>query len=246
MTSMNRNNLLAFGGAALLIAGGGALIWHFKTHQKIGPPGIRVTARAGSNIVEINLPRSVANFRSEPIPVAPETIRTLPKDTSIAQRFYAAPDGFGIALNSVLMGTDRTSIHKPEFCLPGQGWHIDQRDALTIAINGPHPYDLPASRILVSRQIKSRNGTPETVRGVFIYWFVADHRLAQNHWERIWQMTRDLVTTGVLDRWAYVACFSVCRPGFEEVTTERMKQFLGSAVPDFQLATAESTGSHRK
>ena len=31
------------------------------------------------------------------------------------------------------MGMDRTSIHKPEFCLPGQGWRIDQKTTVDLA-----------------------------------------------------------------------------------------------------------------
>jgi hypothetical protein len=41
--------------------------------------------------------------------------------------------------------------------------------------------------------------------------------------------------TGVLQRWAYVTCFSVCQPGQEEATFNRMKEFLAAAVPEFQL-----------
>jgi len=40
---------------------------------------------------------------------------------SYAERHYSAPDGFDMTGTLVLMGADRTSIHKPDYCLPGQG-----------------------------------------------------------------------------------------------------------------------------
>ena len=54
----------------------------------------------------------------------------------------AFPDKTWIENNVVLMGHDRTSIHKPEYCLPGQGFTIDHREVVDIPIAQPHPYDL--------------------------------------------------------------------------------------------------------
>jgi hypothetical protein len=49
-------------------------------------------------------------------------------------------------------------------------------------------------------------------------------------------MARDMLLTGVLQRWAYVACITLCAPGQEEATFSRMKEFIAAAVPQFQLA----------
>ena len=38
--------------------------------------------------------------------------------------------------NVILMGTDRTSIHKADLCLPGQGWQIIQKETPVIEIQG--------------------------------------------------------------------------------------------------------------
>ena len=74
-------------------------------------------------------------------------------------------------------------------------------------------------------------------RGIFVYWFVADDQITADHNQRMWWMARDMIRKGVLQRWAYVTLFSVCLPGQEEATYERMKGFIASAVPTFQLAT---------
>jgi hypothetical protein len=75
------------------------------------------------------------------------------------------------------------------------------------------------------------------VSGIFLYWFVADGHLTPYHGERMWLMARDLFTRGFLQRWAYVASYSICNPGQEDRLLERMKNFLATAVPQFQTTT---------
>jgi hypothetical protein len=48
-------------------------------------------------------------------------------------------------------------------------------------------------------------------------------------------MARDLVRTGVLQRWASIGYFASCPPGQEEAVFERLKQFISASAPEFQL-----------
>jgi hypothetical protein len=73
---------------------------------------------------------------------------------------------------------------------------------------------------------------------VFVYWFVAENQLTANHRQMLWWMGRDLLRTGVLQRWGYVTYFAVCAPGQEEATFLRMSQLISAAVPEFQLTPA--------
>ena len=72
----------------------------------------------GTNAVD--LPVQVLNFTSKELKQAKVVTDWLPPDTTYGQRVYEDPDGFWLLVNAVLMGTDRTSIHKPEYCLQGQ------------------------------------------------------------------------------------------------------------------------------
>jgi hypothetical protein len=51
----------------------------------------------------------------------------------------------------------------------------------------------------------------------------------------MWWTTEHMMSTGVLQRWAYISCFSVCAPGQEGAAFDRMKEFLAASVPQFQL-----------
>jgi exosortase len=225
----------------VLIASGAGVLAYASTNQKLGEPGLEIVSGelrdehgelAATNI--IRLPERVLFYGSEEMPVGREELNWLPADTTYGYRRYAGPDGFWLDLRVVLMGTDRTSIHKPEYCLPGQGFQIMKSEPLTVRMTDPHPYDLPVTRITARRVLQRPGGESLEVRAVFLYWFVADGQLSADHLERMAWMARDLVLRGTLQRWAYVSAFAVCLPGQEESTYRRMREFLVDAVPRFQ------------
>jgi hypothetical protein len=219
---------------ALIGGSAWALVW-LRANQKLGTPGIKATSIAGTVKMDFDLPEHVLDFSSKPTPQDKTVLDQLPKDTSFAQRLYTAPDGFWVNANIVLMGTDRTSIHKPEFCIPGQGWRIDQKERINLSIEGRHPPQLRVAKWMITNFIQDAGGQKKEVRGLYVFWFVARTEETTDHWKRIWWMTRDLLTTGVLQRWAYISYFAVCEPGQEEATFERMKKLIAASVPEFQL-----------
>ena len=79
------------------------------------------------------------------------------------------------------------------------------------------------------------DGGQREIGGVFVYWFVADGEVTADHGRRMWTMAKELLTTGVLQRWAYVICYAPCALGQEDATFEQMKEFIAASVPEFQL-----------
>jgi len=232
---MNRQKWLILLAALGLMGGTVGLLIHLRAHQRLGLPGVKTTPLDGIR-ARIDLPERVLNYRSEALEPDKLVRDFLPPDTSYGSREYVAPDGFRILTQAVLMGTDRTSLHKPQFCLGGQGWPVDDAasaEAL-VPIEKPRPYDLPVMKLILTRQ-SGAPGQQKPMRGVFVYWFVADGEYTAKHWQRMWWMLRDMGRSGVLQRWAYISCFSVCPAGGEEATFERMKRFLAASVPQFQL-----------
>ena len=230
----------------LLVGSASGFLTLWKRIQKLGEPGVKVVAepiydekgnRAAAD--SAFLPERVLDYSSEPVPITRLELGWLPKDTTYGRRNYRAPDGFEMSISVVLMGTDRTSIHKPQYCLTGQGWNIDPSESgiTLVRIRRPHPYDLPVMKLTTTAYRDESDGRKTVMRGIYVYWFVADGELTADHLQRMWWMARDLVRTGTLQRWAYVGCFAACWPGQEEATFERMKQLIAAAVPEFQLAS---------
>ena len=233
---MKSRKIVVFIFVLALIAGGAGVLTWLKKNQRLGAPGIKATALPGSIKMSFDLPAQVLDFSSKTEAQDQTVLDMLPKDTSYAQRLYMGTNGFWVNANIILMGMDRTSIHKPDFCLPGQGWNIDKRETVSIAIPGSHPYRLRVAKWTITNSIQNKDGQKEKVRGLYVFWFIAKNEETDSHWQRIWWLTRDLLTTGVLQRWAYVSYFSAgFAPGEEDAAFARIEKLIAASVPEFQL-----------
>lgn len=232
---MNKHKWRVFAAAAtLIVAGAGVLSW-LKANQRLGTPGLKATPIPGSVKMRVSLPERVLDYVSTKVPEDETVTNMLPKDTSFAQRLYKAPDGFEVSANVVLMGMDRTSIHKPEYCLPGQGWTIDRKSVVRIPIGDNPAYQLAVAKWFLHKSVRLRGGGQQEVGGLYVFWFVAHNEETPSHWQRVWWLARDLLRTGTLQRWAYISYFTVCAPGQQEAAFERVRKLIAASVPEFQL-----------
>jgi hypothetical protein len=183
----------------------------------------------------------VLAYDSQPLPLAAAVYEWLPKDTVYGQRRYVSTnENFWLDNLVVLMGADRTSIHKPQYCLVGQGFSIASEEIDSIRMARPIAYELPVKKLTFKGNVMN-DGKRQDVSGVFVYWFVSDTALSSEHGERMWRMGYDLVRTGVVQRWAYVICMAFTNPGKanEDAAYERLKDFIRASVPEYQLTTGK-------
>lgn len=239
---MNRRQRILTVISLAMIAGTAALL--AMVPQKLGRPGVKTVQVAGTNRLRIDLPEHVLDFSSTNQEPDAESVGMLPADTSFGGRVYFKPHSIPYVSSVVLMGTDRTSIHKAEYCLQGQGLHIDQFSQDTVPMSQPQPYDLPIIKILAT-ETGQINGKPVTKKCVYVYWYVADGALSNDRsgFGRMWDMTKKLVFTGVLQRWAYVRFYAFCDPGQEDATYESIKRMITVAVPQFQTTPASAAAT---
>jgi len=223
--------------ALAMIAGTATLL--AVVPQKLGRPGVKAVEVPGSQRMRIDLPEHVLDFESASQGPDEESLGMLPADTSFGGRVYFKPGSIPYVSSVVLMGTDRTSIHKAEYCLQGQGLHIDEFTRDTIRMTEPQPYDLPVIKILAT-QTGQIDGKTVTKKCVYVYWYVTDGALSNDRsgFGRMWDTTKNLMFTGVLQRWAYVRFYAFCDPGQETNTYNSIKQMIAAAVPQFQTTPA--------
>jgi hypothetical protein len=236
---MNRQKTKLLATAISLLLLGGVALAYFQTHQRLGAPGVKTAAIPGGNL-KVLLPARVLNYESEELPVAEIVTNTLPRDTSYGDRVYKSPDGFEIQASIVLMGTDRTSLHKPQFCLEGQGWRIDGAPIQTsVLVDQPYPYQLPLIKLIGSREATIK-GQKAVIRCLCVYYYVTDGAISGSPtgMELMWQIARTQLTTGTMQRWAYVRFIAWCEQGREDAAFEKMKHFIAAAAPEYQLTPA--------
>ena len=227
---MNRRAVSIVIGFVLMVALTAALLHRVQSNYVLGKPGLKLvnvpTYNEETNIVSAisaYLPEEVGEYvstRVEPVTTVEQGM--LPPDTVYGRRVYTAADRFQALISVVVMGTDRTSIHKPQYCLVGQGHQIVSSEVLSIPISKPHPYELKVMKLTTRSERR-----------------VADGHLTPDHGDRMWLMVKELITTGLLQRWAYVAYFANCPPGNEAALTERLTKFVAESVPEFQLTAGE-------
>lgn len=210
--------------------------------QRLGEPGLRMkldpltspeNLNMRSNVVDF--PSRVLGFESRPGWISDQELENLPGDTGFGRALYRDPiDGFEAQVSAVLMGTDRTSIHRPQQCLPWQGWTIANQQEVPVRFeHAGREHTLYVQRIDAWTQ-RMQDGRPTDIHAVYVYWYVADGMLASTHTSRHVQTMRALLTEGVLPRWAYVSYFAVCAPNKQDETFERLVRLLAVTVPHFQ------------
>jgi hypothetical protein len=163
----------------------------------------------------------------------------LPPDTGYSRRNYVATADVRrqVLLSIVLSGRDRTSIHRPELCLVGQGWTIDGRGAHAFA----HPAggEVPATVLRISREVVDAQGERRRVPALFAYWFVGADAIEPTHAGRLWRTALNRLR-GRTDRWAYVVAQtlvledeSAAFADLQAVLDGTLPAFLPGTLPDF-------------
>ena len=234
MNSSTKKRLLFTTTLALLAGTMGALMW-LKSHQQLGPPGVKAVAIPGSVAMHVELPEQVLDFSSTNVPEPELVLSYLPKDTSYIGRRYFATNWIWTDAALILMGEDRTSIHRADYCLPGQGWQIREKSVVNLPIAGAQPYELPVSKWVIAPPSTAPAGRPHAISGIYVFWFVTKDQSTYDFPTMLKSMFFHLVRHGVLQRWAYASYFTPCQPGQEDATFTRMKELIAASVPEFQL-----------
>jgi EpsI family protein len=159
----------------------------------------------------------------------------LPADTGFSRMEYVASrEAHHVFLSLVLSGRDRTSIHRPELCLLGQGWTITGRAVREFAYPGKSTFQ--ATVLNVQRQQRGPTGTV-TIPQLVAYWFVSGDTVAATHWQRLALDGWNRILHARADRWAYVLIQTDATDG-EPAALGRMRAVLASTLPVFQKVSA--------
>ena len=127
----------------------------------------------------------------------------LPEDTGGIRRRYTDAQGHDLSCSVIVAGRDVTSIHRPELCLPSQGWKIQNEQVESVPLSAANGGSLKVMRMdSVHTVAQVAPGRP--AQAMFIYWFVGKDRVTPHHWERILWSTTDRIFHNRNHRWAYL------------------------------------------
>lgn len=219
--------------SATLVVLAGLVIWLCRSSS---PP--QIAPEVG---VIMDLPTLVGEYWGTDEPVSPSELAILPRDTEFAKKIYQSLTGDSLVTQIVLSGGEKRSIHRPEVCLPGQGWSIQSGETIPITLDNGNT--LEVMKLTLTRTIDVAPGEQRTLKSYFLYWFVGGKgATTPHHWVRLARTNWDMVVKKLQHRWAYVivsaSVLEGLRPGAktDAQTLDMLKDFIRQAVPKFQIS----------
>lgn len=212
------------------------------------------SARSESGI-DLNLPDSVGKFWGTKQEVSEAERVILPPDTEFAKKLYSDGQGDNINCQIVLAGAEKRSIHRPEVCLPGQGWTLKSGQTLTIPLDNGQ--SLQVMNLTISRPVTLSNGLQKELTSYFMYWFVGKDTTTASHFVRILKTNMDMLLHNTNHRWAYIIVSAPILEGFTpdgknaDQTLDMLKKFIGEVAPQIMqkeqkaAITASASSSQR-
>ena len=212
---------------AVLLAGFGS-VFLLPHSSKVSPAGISMT-----------LPNVIGTWFGDDAEVTQKERDTLAKDTQFARKIYTSPEGDQIFVSIVMSGDDMTnSIHRPERCLPAQGFQVRSSSRRTIAM--PNGKSLEVTRLEDAQTLETPDKRRVTLSGLNYYWFIGYQDMTASHLTRTGIDIRDRILWGHAQRWAYVTVAANISQGLwkpertPEQTTEILEKFMQELVPELR------------
>ena len=163
--------------------------------------------------IDLALPSFVGDWYGADQPVWQGERDILGPDTQFVRKLYTNARGDQIFVSIVFSGPDMaTSIHRPERCLPAQGWTIADSRVAEIPTDNKM---LKATRLHDVRSFRDGNGELVNVYALNYYWFVGHNARTPSHYQRTWIDIRDRVLKGENQQWAYVTVSSTITKGLQ-------------------------------
>ena len=210
-----------------------------------------VASRSQPAGVNLELPQFVGKWYGTDQEISQRELEVLAGDTEFARKLYTDASGNSIFVSIVLSGADLdNSIHRPERCLPAQGWTIADTTKLKIPITAGQK--LGVTRLHDVRQVPLRDGKMISLYNLNYYWFVGYHHLTASHIEREMFDIKDRVLKGYNQRWAYITVASDITEGLtlfgrSEAQTDTMLQdFIRQIFPEISKEPAAMASRARK
>lgn len=185
--------------------------------------------------VVMELPGSLTGLWGSDQPVSESEKVILPADTEFAKKIYSDGLGNDIHCQIVLAGAEKRSIHRPEVCLPAQGWTIKSGEVVPVKLADGKT--LEVMKLTVVRPVTLNNGAQRELTSVFCYWFIGKHATTPHHFVRVLKTNLDMLLHNTNHRWAYVIVNAPVLEGFVSggknlaQTNERVEAAIAELAP---------------
>lgn len=190
--------------------------------------------------VVMKLPHYMGSYFSNAQEISQAEKTLLPADTEVVRRVYQGLNQQEILCSIVLAGGEKRSIHRPEVCLPGQGWIINSSQVIPIKLSNGNT--IKVTKLVLEREVQASPTKRLKIKSLYLYWFVGKNISTPYHQTRVLLTSWDRLIHNVNHRWAYVIVNGMVtdniKPnGFNEKDTIKiLEEFTAEIAPKFMVS----------
>jgi exosortase len=214
----------------------------------VAAPGVKIKSD-GSKRPE--LPLTLGGYQGSENDMTPKEKNLLDEGVKLMRTLYISPSRQIIA-TVILSGFEKRSLHRPEVCLPNQGWTVTERMPVSLHLEDGRDIDIMMMRIF--RDVEPQPGVRIRTRAINFYWYIgSDGTTCADHYEHVFLSYFDAVFRNIQHRWAMASIFVPLPeqrvgqedPFLELGAVEDARTFIAKLAPAFMLnPLAPANGSN--
>jgi hypothetical protein len=200
----------------------------------LGPPGV------------VNeLPMRVGQTQGWKGEADQREVNLLADDVQILRNYYILPTGGNVACSVVLSGAERRSLHRPEVCLPAQGWNVTDKRAIPVEL--PDGKQMTVMLVRMLRDFADDQGQLRRVRALNLFFYAGSHGVTTpDYYDHVFLSYLHGLTRNLNHRWALVSFYmpfsetdiGVSDPMGELAAVEQLREFVSQMVPEMLAESA--------
>ena len=215
--------------AVVITAGGLGICAMTDVNPAIAAPG-----------VVLELPLQFGKYQGQKFDMTAVERNILDQGVDLARCQYLSTDQHMMLATVIQSGMGGRTLHRPEVCLPGQGWNITER--LKIPVKLENGRTIQATLLRMHRDYEPSPGTRKRMRALNLYWYIgSDGTTSDDYYDHIRISYFDAVFRNLAHRWAMASFFVPMPEGdvgitdpMQEVTAlEELRDFAGGVAPKF-------------
>lgn len=190
--------------------------------------------------VFMTLPLQFGSYQGQPHDMTAIERNNLDPGVTLVRSQYMSADRRMIEATIIQSGVGGRTLHRPEVCLPGQGWSITDRI--------PVPMRLPSGRVIQATALRmfhdfgTEPGVRKRVHGLNIYWYIgSDGTTSADYYDHIRIGYIDAVFKNLSHRWSMASFFlplpddtlGMVDPMQEATAMEELRDFAGQIAGKF-------------
>jgi exosortase len=197
------------------------------------------------------LPLSFADYQGRELEMTPAEKELLDEGVKMARMVYASTAAGRMVMATVILsGFEKRSLHRPEVCLPNQGWTVTDHTPITLPLADGR--DITVMMMRIFRDAEPQPGVRIRTRAINFYWYIgSDGSTCAEHYEHVFLSYYDAVFRNIQHRWAMASIYVPLPeqrvgqedPMLELGAVEDARAFIAKLAPTFMLTEQQTQAS---